>query len=359
MLKGIKLRLNGTVGPNAGTGGEVLEKFKQAFAAAGHGLLLKDEGLSVDQAGNLSGAVYVSGEQEAPVDFKALAVGAVTDAIQAVRGAQPAAPSASAESTSADAGIEVVKAHEDEDEDVIAPPPLPGAPAPAPPPTEPRQRTKRRLFDEGEAVEPATTTSPKIDALEDCPLGGDGGDHQLNELKNRTHSGDWREVSVEDLLGLAWPEGIERRNRGKWPSEALKEVRANEKEGAIQMTGWLAAVKKEGEESCNCHSPTAVDYHLWLVDDPLKANKEDRWQSVVCETTPRVSSQHDGGWDLKRIREVVTNRVQVRLSGWLMMDQEHPEQLEKTRGTLWEIHPIITFEIMQGDEWVRLEDAEL
>lgn len=358
MLKGIKLNVNGTVGPTTGTGGDVVEKFKQAFAAGGHGLSLQDEGLAVDQAGNLIGTVYVSGEQAAPVDFKRLAVDAVTNAIEAVRGPQPAVPSALPQPTSADAGIAVVKAHEDEDEDVIAPPPLPGAPAPAPPPIVPRQRTSRRLFDEPEDVEPPST-APKVDALEDCPLGGDGGDHQLNELKNRTHAGDWRKTSVEKMLDLMWPDGIEKKNRGNWPSEALKEVMANEKKGAIQMTGWLAAVKKEGEESCNCHSPTAVDFHMWLVDDPTKANKADRWQSVVCETTPRVSSQHDGGWGLQRIAKVVTNRMQVRLSGWLMMDQEHPEQLQKTRGTLWEMHPVITFEIRQNDEWVLLEDAEL
>jgi hypothetical protein len=32
--------------------------------------------------------------------------------------------------------------------------------------------------------------------------------------------------------------------------------------------------------------------------------------------------------------------TEVRIRGWLMLDQEHPEQIGKTRGTLWEIHPI-------------------
>lgn len=356
MLKGIRLRLDGVVGPDAGTGIEVREKLKQAFSAGGHGLSLDAEDVTVDDAGNLSGTVYVSGEQAAPVDFKELAVGAVTDAIRAVRGPQPPAPATSASAPPADAGIAVFKSKEDEDEGLITPPPLPGAPAPAPP-AGPRQRTKKRLFAEDAAAPPDTT--PKADALEDCPLGGDGGDHQLNEMKNRTHSGNWKDVTVEDLLDLAWPEGIENRRRANWPSEAIKEVRANEKKGAIRMTGWLAAAKKMREESCNCHSPTAVDYHLWLVDDVTKANKEGRRESIVVETTPRVSSQHDGGWDLKRIRSVVENFTPVRLSGWLLFDQEHPEQLDKTRGTLWEIHPIIEFEIQQDGEWVRLEEAEL
>lgn len=356
MLKGIRLRLNGVVGPNAGTGGEVREKLKQAFSAGGHGLSLDADDVTVDDAGNLSGTVYVSGEQEAPVDFKGLAFEAVTDAIRAMNGPQPPTPVALA-APSSNAGIEVFKSEEDEDEGLITPPPLPGAPAHAPPLSEPRQRTKRRLFPDEAAARP--DTAPKADALEDCPLGGDGGDHQLNEMKNRTHSGNWKDVTVEDLLDMAWPEGIENRRRANWPSEAIKEVRANEKNGAIRMLGWLAAAKKMREESCNCHSPTAVDYHLWLVDDVTKANKEGRRESIVVETTPRVSSQHDGGWDLKRIRSVVENFTPVWLSGWLLFDQEHPEQLDKTRGTLWEMHPIIEFEIMQGEEWVRFEEAEL
>jgi hypothetical protein len=42
-----------------------------------------------------------------------------------------------------------------------------------------------------------------------------------------------------------------------------------------------------------------------------------------------------------------------------MLDQEHPEQLEKTRGTLWELHPIIEFEVRQGGDWVPLAEADL
>jgi hypothetical protein len=135
-------------------------------------------------------------------------------------------------------------------------------------------------------------------------------------------------------------------------------VRANETQGALEITGWLASVKREGEESCNCHSPVEVDYHLWVVDDPSKANKESRWQSFVCEVTPRVRGEHTG-WDIQRIASVVKAFTEVRLMGWLMMDQEHPEQLQKTRGTLWEMHPIIEFYVRQNGDWVSLDEADL
>jgi hypothetical protein len=34
-----------------------------------------------------------------------------------------------------------------------------------------------------------------------------------------------------------------------------------------------------------------------------------------------------------------------------MYDFEHPEQLGKTRATLWEIHPILKTEVRDGKEW--------
>ena len=45
--------------------------------------------------------------------------------------------------------------------------------------------------------------------------------------------------------------------------------------------------------------------------------------------------------------------------GWSMLDQEHPEQLNQTRGTLWEIHPIMQIEVQQNGSWVPLDSAQL
>jgi hypothetical protein len=38
----------------------------------------------------------------------------------------------------------------------------------------------------------------------------------------------------------------------------------------------------------------------------------------------------------------------VRISGWLMMDPEHPDQIGNTRGTIWEIHPIMQIEVQES-----------
>ena len=49
--------------------------------------------------------------------------------------------------------------------------------------------------------------------------------------------------------------------------------------------------------------------------------------------------------------------------GWLLLDQEHPEQLlasgnrNKVRGTLWELHPVVEIEVMQDHgSFVLLKD---
>jgi hypothetical protein len=51
----------------------------------------------------------------------------------------------------------------------------------------------------------------------------------------------------------------------------------------------------------------------------------------------------------------VDGKTKVRISGWLLMDQEHPDQVGKTRGTIWEIHPIIAFDVQRGNTWVSLD----
>jgi hypothetical protein len=38
-----------------------------------------------------------------------------------------------------------------------------------------------------------------------------------------------------------------------------------------------------------------------------------------------------------------------------MFDPDHPEQLKKSRSTLWEIHPITRFDVKVGGSWVPLD----
>src|SRR5579859_1418572 len=191
----------------------------------------------------------------------------------------------------------------------------------------------------------AAKPDPPHTTYQGCPAEGDGGDKELNIRKNRTDSASWYPVSIGSILALKWPPTIERKPHASW-SAADKAAIARYEGIPVQVVGWLAGAKAEGPESPNCHSPADVDNHLWIVDAPNK----DRTQSVVIEVTPRVRAQHTG-WTIQQIQALVTSQTKIRISGWLLMDEEHPDQVGKTRGTIWEIHPIIGFEVQKNGQW--------
>jgi hypothetical protein len=192
---------------------------------------------------------------------------------------------------------------------------------------------------------------PVTDYFEGCPPSGDGGDPVLNTLKNRIDEGVWASTTISALLALTWPEAIENQPRSRW-SAADKEAVALYEGSPVQVEGYLVEAKKMSPESCNCHSTKYVDFHIWMTDDPNKS----RAQSVVIEIAPRVLVHHPE-WTIRRLGEIARNKEKVRISGWLLMDPEHPDQIGKTRGTIWEIHPIMQIETHSLTGWKPLDNG--
>jgi hypothetical protein len=56
----------------------------------------------------------------------------------------------------------------------------------------------------------------------------------------------------------------------------------------------------------------------------------------------------------KTFRSIINTKAKVRITGWLMWDYEHKEQLGNTRRTLWEVHPIHSIQVLHGNRWVAL-----
>jgi hypothetical protein len=100
-------------------------------------------------------------------------------------------------------------------------------------------------------------------------------------------------------------------------------------------------VKLEGPESPNCHGDDQGDrdFHIWL------ANSADgeRSDAVVVELTPRIRAKHPS-WSRTNLNRLIATKPRVRVSGWVLLDPEHPDQVRKTRATIWEIHPIMMIE---------------
>jgi hypothetical protein len=122
----------------------------------------------------------------------------------------------------------------------------------------------------------------------------------------------------------------------------------------VSVEGFLALARLEGPEACNCkkRDQDARDMHVWLTAEP----GEDRNEAVIVEVTPRIRAKHTA-WTLETLLRLAREETPVRISGWLLLDQEHPEQLEQTRGTLWEVHPVMDIEVKKGGAWVKLDDA--
>ena len=242
-------------------------------------------------------------------------------------------------------------------------PPAPSAPRrdqPATPaPASPLPATAERREEKTPALPSARVfamrrQAPVSPGFNGCPAQGDGGDPDMNTLKNRVDSADWQPVPIDTVLALPWPESTQRRHRDRWSGAEMRDV-ARYEGAPVSIEGYLAGGKQSGPESTNCHGADAEfrDWHVWLAPRPGR----DRSNSIVVEPTPASRALHPM-WALNRIGNLSQRGELVRVSGWLFYDPEHPDQLGKTRGTLWEIHPVMRIEVRRNGQWVALDAAD-
>jgi hypothetical protein len=197
--------------------------------------------------------------------------------------------------------------------------------------------------------------TPREITFDECPPEGDGPDHELDRLKNRVDEGSYISVSYAAIDTLPWPRAVDRERRSRW-SRADSIAVALYEGIPVAVEGYLAGAKVEGPEATNCHAadPRDRDWHIWLTGHP----GTDRSGSIVVEATPRVRAAHPH-WRFSAVRNAARDGDRVRISGWLMLDPDHPEQLGKTRGTLWEIHPIMNIELQRNGRWTSLDSVSV
>jgi hypothetical protein len=196
--------------------------------------------------------------------------------------------------------------------------------------------------------------TPQDETFQGCPPQGDGGDSALNIKKNRIDSGTWQSDTVSNLVSLPYPQGVVKQPRASWSAADAATVAQSEGR-PLQVEGYLLLVRHEGTESPNCHDSNERDFHMWLAGSP--GGIGDRASSMIVEVTPRSRALNPNWQPDSRLLGLTGHHV--RISGWLLLDQEHPEQVGKTRGTLWEIHPVMKIEVEQGGTWTDLNDTSL
>jgi hypothetical protein len=199
------------------------------------------------------------------------------------------------------------------------------APAPVTPPA-----TLPAGFDPTWARVPSNAARyhwPGATAGVSCAAIGEGSgsryDSTTNRWKNRSDSSaTYYDVTRDALAALPIP-----RNstavRAHWTQTDLDALALFE--GLpLRVTAFLSGVKVEGGESTNCgeSDTTRVDWHVYLS----RTAHSDHKHAVVIEVTPRVRALHPN-WKTDDLQAAATNGDSVRISGWLMFDPLHYDQM--------------------------------
>jgi hypothetical protein len=159
----------------------------------------------------------------------------------------------------------------------------------------------------------------------------------MNILKNRDAAPtQLRPISVQEVLGYSDHEDV-----------------SVETAGGVVLSGQLLQAVHERAESPNCG--IEKDYHIFIgaIDQAhpqgahlTKAQVRSRKKhAVVVELTPNIQDLHSA-WGNNLSSLVGKN---VCITGWLLYDYEHHPQIGKTRGTLWEVHPVTAIGVLQPD----------
>jgi len=183
---------------------------------------------------------------------------------------------------------------------------------------------------------------------------GTGGDAILNREKNRFGAPkNYSDVTVSEVIGIPTQKLSDagREKRDRWPREALDYDQSEESRG-LRLTGYIVHAKESGPESCNGYSDSLRDFHIWICDYPT----DSKANGVIVEMTPRWKSLHPK-WRLHILEKLADEHAKVRVSGWLMWDEEHPDEVGKSRGSQWEVHPVTNFEIFSNGQWEPLDSA--
>jgi hypothetical protein len=142
---------------------------------------------------------------------------------------------------------------------------------------------------------------------------------------------------------------MDKEHRRKWTSEAVQQAARSENHG-VQVSGYVAKVKEEGPEACNGKSDIYHDFHIWLTEAP----GQDKSTGIVVEAIPFWKEQFPA-WQFNSFDKLAYEHVKVRVTGWILWDEEHGDEVGKSRGSLWEIHPFTKFEVFIHGKWQELE----
>lgn len=193
-------------------------------------------------------------------------------------------------------------------------------------------------------------STPSATTFQGCPPQGQGGDPALNTLVNRqddTPSGGYRVTDLSTLLTVPSTPQVEGKDRSAWSSANAQRIALYEG-AAIRTTGWVVAVRKGGPDAANCASDANRDWYLWIGTGA----GDDPHTTLVVVVTPRIRQERPG-WTDYTMRRLVGQVV--RVSGWLVYDQEPVPFIANDRATAWELRPVMHLETLYQNQWLNLD----
>lgn len=207
----------------------------------------------------------------------------------------------------------------------------------------------------------------KIDG-EDCGLHGNAKakrEYDQNPYKNRWNFPDKSKIDTSITLAKLI-EGGEDRNK------------FNQNQ-AVEITGYVYAVKIGGVETCNCKTKNQQfrDTHIELTPNAEETSPDKR---VIVEVTPRIRQilEKQGiDWSTAALKDKdgpmgILNKT-IKVQGWLFYDFSHEtdafsydpedkiggEKHKNWRASCWEVHPITNIEILDpSEEELPISSAE-
>ena len=145
---------------------------------------------------------------------------------------------------------------------------------------------------------------------------------------------------------------------------------------AVRITAFLApgtGPHPNTGESVNCNLTGASnnDFHIPVTEEA----GQDEFHAIVVEMIPQGqdSPKRNAGWTIAKLQTLLTSRRMVRITGQLFYDNAHfpngdssnPIAGQPKRFSLWEVHPISTFEVCKhtnnscdvstDSDWIPLE----
>jgi hypothetical protein len=195
---------------------------------------------------------------------------------------------------------------------------------------------------------PPPSEDPDLDLVQGtvaCPPEGSGGDPDLNRAKNRPVPGDgFVDRTLAELARLPVPPAsVMERPRARWPAGTIAAVTKTENIAA-RVEGFIVAVRLGDAKASSCGLDRELE--LWLAGAP----SDPRERAMLVEVAPGTRKQHPK-WLARSFERVIKERLPVRVSGLLLLDPDHPEEMSRVRATTWEIHPAAVIEVRQAGVW--------